>query len=444
MTLLLRSALMLGFGVSLFCTPWPNWFAIQSPALRTLGDLAVLTPFLAGLVLLWLVAFPFERALRAATFDPDTGSVADAPAPWRLGRYLEGFLRNQLLVFVIPLTLILFIANLTDGYSGLLTRWAGGWVWMPDAVLGVGALGVFFAAPVLLVRIWATEPLPQGALRRELEGLCRKIGMRCRDILVWKSDGMMVNAAVMGMWAPVRYVLLSDGLLSRMDSSQIAAVFGHEAGHVRYRHIPLFLVFAFVGWLVVAAAMELLLRWGARGGQLGETDLLVIQGCGLVLTLAVWGLGFGWVSRRFERQADVFGAACATPEPSGCRTPCSVHGPGRAADDNAREHGVGSATNAHARVCATGAAVFVSALERVAILNGIPRGERSWRHSSIASRVRFLTSLAGDPARACRFDRVVRRLQLVLLVAAGVGIVALTGYCIWFEPVLLRPASSGV
>jgi hypothetical protein len=72
------------------------------------------------------------------------------------------------------------------------------------------------------------------------------------------------------------------------------------------------------------------------------------------------------------------------------------------------------------RVCATGAAVFASALERVALLNGIPREERSWRHSSIASRIRFLLSLAADPSRAARFERVVRRTKVAMLLI-GLG-----------------------
>ena len=98
------------------------------------------------------------------------------------------------------------------------------------------------------------------------------------DLLVWRSDGMMINAAVMGLLAPVRYVLLSDGLLATMNVSQIEAVFGHEAGHVRHRHIQHFLLFALAGWFLVVGLMELLVRTvgivgrsaaGCRRGQAG-------------------------------------------------------------------------------------------------------------------------------------------------------------------------------
>jgi hypothetical protein len=57
----------------------------------------------------------------------------------------------------------------------------------------------------------------------------------------------------------------------------------------------------------------------------------------------------------------------------------------------------------------------------VAILNGIPSEERSWRHSSIGSRIRFLISLAGDPARARAFERLIRRIKTTFLAAAVLG-----------------------
>ena len=65
--------------------------------------------------------------------------------------------------------------------------------------------------------------------------------------------------------------------------------------------------------------------------------------------------------------------------------------------------------------------MFSSALERVAILNGIPLEERSWRHSSIGSRIRFLASVAGDPGRAERFERQIRRVKKILLATAVIG-----------------------
>jgi STE24 endopeptidase len=229
-------------------------------------------------------------------------------------------------------------------------------------------------------------------------------------------------------------VLLSDGLLAAMDHRQVEAVFGHEAGHVRCHHIPHFLVFAFVGWLAVAGLMELVARSALKAGGTVGVSAFTVQSIGIVATVALWGVGFGWLSRRFEREADLFGARCVTPPAEECRTPCSVH----------LEPDQAAVSNPDGRVCATGTAIFASALDRVALLNGIPHEERSWRHSSIGSRIRFLASLAGDPNRVARFERLLRHVKRVLLGLAVVGTLATAGYLYTVpRPAILRISAAG-
>ena len=122
-------------------------------------------------------------------------------------------------------------------------------------------------------------------------------------------------------------------------------------------------------------------------------------------------LGFGFVSRRFERQADLFGARCVAPDRAEeCAVPCSVHSPET------------DAARSASRLCATGAQIFTGALDYVALLNGIPRKERSWRHSSIASRVASLNSLCGDPKRVESFERLIKIIKSTLLVICVVGL----------------------
>ena len=62
---------------------------------------------------------------------------------------------------------------------------------------------------------------------------------------------MIVNAAVMGIVAPLRYVLITDAMIEQMDDTKIEAVFGHEAGHVKHHHIPCFLLFALTSGCIV-------------------------------------------------------------------------------------------------------------------------------------------------------------------------------------------------
>ncbi len=427
----LRTAIIVGFAVMVLLTRWPTWFTFENPALQTVGNLIVLSPFVVGVIAVWLAAYPLEKVIRAQTVDLVARVGEKQSKPWRLRAYLDFNLRYHLLIIIIPLTLILFAANMTQGYESVLQEWSG-WAWTPDLLLGAVALGVFVVSPLILVRVWRTVSLEAGPVRKRLEAVCGRIGLRCRDILIWHSDGMIINAAVMGLFPPVRFVLLSDGLLATMDARQIEAVFGHEAGHVQHRHIQHFLVFALVGWLLIAGLMELVARASSEPHSLFTLSALTIQGIGVAGGIIFWGLGFGWMSRRFERQADLFGARCVTPSEAGCSLPCSVH-----PDEKTVLTGGG-------RLCATGAAVFASALNRVAALNGIPSEERSWRHSSIGSRIRFLTSLAGDPHRGARFERLIRRVKIAMFALAIIGsAVWLYYWAVVPEPAILRLQAGG-
>ena len=427
-TLFLRGLILGGFGFLVLATPWCDRISLRgvSAWLQVLSDIVTLLVYVIACALLWFTAYPLEKRMHDTSESAD--SLSAAGTTYRLRSYLDANLRHHVLVVAAPMTLILFGSNVIRANEDRIVDWIGS-PWGADLALGCVAAIVFVISPAILRRVWHTEPLPPGPLRLELEALCGRIGLRCRDILVWRSDGMMMNAAVMGVVAPLRYVLLSDTLVSTMSPRQIEAVFGHEAGHVRHRHIEKFLIFAFVGWLAVAGTMEIVAWWATKSGGQADVSGSTVQTIGLGTTGVAWLLVFGWISRRFEWQADVFGAACAAPEADRCDQPCARHGV------------PGPEKNGESRVCMTGATVFASALERVAVTNGIPRDEPSWRHSSIAHRVAHLMALAGDPAEAARFGRITRRISQAIWIAGAVGVLI----CAWYwtrgiEPAMLRLA----
>jgi hypothetical protein len=65
--------------------------------------------------------------------------------------------------------------------------------------------------------------------------------------------------------------------------------------------------------------------------------------------------------------------------------------------------------------------VFANALARVAILNGTPLEARSWRHSSISSRMKFVRKIADDPEMRVAFLRSVRIIKLTILFCAALA-----------------------
>jgi len=370
----LAAVVLLGYG---------RWVLrdLHLEAIPLAGEAALLVPFVAALVLEWLLEYPFYREVRRRIAARQDAAAGARPA-WTLGEYLEYNLRHNLLFVAVPVSLIVVVYDALFLLAPLLPQRLA----EPTVLLASVAWSatVFVLVPLLIVRIWRTVRLPEGLTRQALLHACRQMRLRVRELLVWQTGGMIVNAGVIGLIAPVRYVLLTDGLLERMDRRQVLAVFAHEAGHILSHHLFYSVLFAVASVALcdfaghAATALFGLGPWTAQGIMLG------------LLALA-WLGGFGWISRRFERQSDVIGAWASDPA-----------GP-----------------DAEGRISPEGAAVFATALQRIAEISGVPMRQRKWRHGSIASRVEFVLHLGATGGSRRGIDRVVARIKAVLWAAAG-------------------------
>jgi STE24 endopeptidase len=130
-------------------------------------------------------------------------------------------------------------------------------------------------------------------------------------------------------------------------------------------------------------------------------------------------LVFGFLSRRCERQADVFGCravSCAQPH-------CFEH------------TSMTELAPAGTGLCRTGIGTFIEALEKVAVLNGICRSRpgwmQSWRHSTIARRVEFLHELRFDPRADATFQRKVGRVKWALVAGLALILMVLAAIQWW-------------
>jgi STE24 endopeptidase len=391
-------------GATLSTTNW-LWLCRQTPLVGdwlVVPGLLAAVPFLLSVLLVWIATYPADRAIREIALETYLFRGRPVRPIWPLPRYLMFNLRHQVLFILVPMLLILAARDLITRYEGWLREVSGQEV-LPDVLLGVAAVVVAIIAPTLLRRIWVTQALPAGPLRDRLLYLCGRLRMRCREILIWHSGGMIVNAAVMGVFAPFRYFLITDAML-QMEDRRIEAVFGHEAGHVKRHHILFFLLFAFISGCVVTSL-------GYRGRGVDRTTYqIAITAVALVLAFK-WGVLFGWISRCFERQADIYGVRTLAASGLPCRIPCRLHSP-EAFDNPGRKSEPGDP------LCQTAAHVFGETLNEVAVLNGIPTDARSWRHGSISSRSRTVIKFAQDPQATARFERGAYRVKVAIFVAA--------------------------
>jgi len=426
----LRFFLIAAFAAGMYLTPWSITIRQITWMRRVWGldEMVMMTPFLLGVLVSWIALYPADRGIRHVSFELRLWSSQPGRPAWSLAAYLLFMFRHHVLIIFAPMVpIVVAIDAVGNDHYGPWLRKSTGVPWFDQAVLVAVAGSVFLVAPVLLRYIWHTTSLPEGELRARLDGLCRRIGLSYRDILIWHSDGMVVNAAVMGLIRPVRYVLLSDGLLETMEDRKIEAVFGHEAGHIKHHHITFYLLFAIVSMLIVGGISELVNHYGREYFDSVAQARDYLQVTAMVMIVMVWGVGFGPVSRRFEWQADLFGARSVTPDIGSCDRPCIVHGTFEPPASQSRQASVPGPA-----VCASAAQIFGDALHDVATLNGIPIEARSWRHSSIGNRIRLLRQYAIDPAAISRLNRGVLAIKIMLALGTVVGL-AIGAWLYWPE-----------
>jgi Zn-dependent protease with chaperone function len=340
-------------------------------------ELVAMLPPLVGLAGTWWAYYPIERRVRDAVLlrQLDLGR-AIFPTPSR-GQYVLTQLRLHVLFLLVPILLII---------SDVLTLLA--------------AMTVVLMAPLLTRVVLEVEPVPHGPLREDLARICRQHRVKVRHLLVWKTQGSMINAAVMGLIGRLRYVLLTDALLESMSRRQVEAVMAHEIGHIRRHHMPWLLVSLLAVIVVVTMPIyQAQLGLAAAAEAAGEVAAWMDAAATAMVGAGVAAvfLAFGWVSRRFERQADTFSAR----HMSGPRDLDEVRG---------------------VRVTAEAADTVSGALETIARLNAVPARRRSWRHGSIAWRQDYLKAIVDRSPGTLSIDRQVRWIKRLAVVVLALGL----------------------
>ena len=422
---------LLGVALGVFGWGWAvdQFWRTERFGVLPCAELVVVAPFFAGMVLSWLFFYDADRAshqaayqvfdldpLARALLDPREFDAKMLPVDAHRdfgGRwaYVLFQLRQKLALVMIPVGLLLAQKEIQRRLSDLLGDW------QIAVNLGGSAcvLLAFIAMPWVVRLALGLKPLPSGPLRQRLLAASKRLGFRCSDILLWNTRSVMGNAMVVGLLPWPRYVVFTDRLLEEFNLDEVEAVFGHEVGHVKHNHMLFYLGFLSASMAVIALlSLTVLALLPSNFTELFGTDQKYLEAIPLMLGLVPYiFLVFGFLSRRCERQADVYGCravSCSSRD-------CLAHG-----DDIAlAERGRG--------LCPTGIRTFIRALEKVALVNGISRERpgflQSWQHSTIAKRVDFLQRLLVDPGAERTFQRRVALVKWALAVTLGLILVAL-------------------
>jgi len=381
------------------------WFGVLNTTRQVLGDLVMLdelifiTPPLMMIVWSWWAYYPIDRRLREATLIRwmDTGKPVHPV--WTASQYVISQFRHQVLLVLVPLVLMCTWMELVERYTPRF--WPSAELDPRPWLTLTGTAIIILCTPLIIRHLWDTIPLPAGKLRERLMAMCKQYRVGVRELLLWRTGGGMVNGAVMGVISPLRYILLTDALLELLPQEAVQAVMAHEIAHVRRHHLFWLLAVAggTVGLLMIGGtvfvalvnqAIEAQTDPYAAGAELTSIESIQAIVIGPMVALAGWVFIFGWVSRRFERQADTFAVQHIARQ--------------RVQANNQLETQV---------IDARSISVMTTALELVAQLNHISTGRRSWRHGSIAWRQAYLRTLDGKPIDGLPIDRVVGAIKLI-------------------------------
>ncbi len=366
-------------------------------------ELLAVSPALLTFIAGWWAFHPIEQRLRRASLFRVLEEGQPAYPEQSRWQFVWSNIRHQMLFVLVPVGLMGCWSESTTRLAAWLMRhqYAGGIVgrlgrWLAhDPAAEVARFGaqlfgiatVFLFAPAIMRLVWDAVPLGPGPLRDRLMKISDQAGVRVRELLVWRTYGTMINGAAIGLVAPLRYILLTDALLDHLPGRQVESVMAHEVGHAKYHHIPWLVLglmgamgmigvgFA-VGLTVIGLALPFV--WQGKSSTL-ITGLEFVQVGGMPIVLILGFASFGWISRRFEWQADAFAAKALS------------------VDESDTEVVTQEAVDA-----------MCGALGSVSQLGHADPRKWSFRHGSIQTRQHRLLALVGMPLHRLPIDRLVR------------------------------------
>lgn len=360
-------------GIWVFDLPSYPGFLRLFVVFPTVLDLLFLLLFAGLLTLVWFYAYEAHRAIyrsdisRGAYVYSNVAFSVPILLPWALLFGIADLLR------MLPFEMPKRVLDTAVGQTGYFLIFL--------------VLATIFA-PLLIRRIWRCRPLEDGFVRRRIDAICRRAGVRYADIVYWPIyGGRMITAGVMGLVGRYRFILVTDALLQLLRPEEVDQVIAHEVGHVKRKHLLLYLLFL-VGFMLVSYAayplsfITLFFVTPILGLILAlnlnpSNTIYAIYAIFLVTGIVIYfRYVFGFFIRNFERQADLFVFRLFP---------------------NAQP--------------------LISTFHKIAATSGQPADKPNWHHFSIKERIDYLHLCETDPSHIQRHDRKVRNSIAVFMTA---------------------------
>lgn len=156
-------------------------------------------------------------------------------------------------------------------------------------------------------------PLEDGELRSSLTALCEKYNVKIKDIYVMDASKRTTRANAFCTGFGKKTISLDDNLVNNYSTDKIVAVFAHEFGHAKYKHVLKSMWFAFFRISILILSLGIILNFPVICQAFGFEDVNYFFAFS-VLTMISWpisrifDMASNKISRTFEYQADGFAA----------------------------------------------------------------------------------------------------------------------------------------
>ncbi|PIE69591.1 MAG: peptidase M48 [Deltaproteobacteria bacterium] len=223
-------------------------------------------------------------------------------------------LRTLLLAVLLGAPLLAFILWFFEEGGSL--AWFYCWLFVVTVTILMQYL-----APVLIMPLFNTfTPLAQGELQATITTYAKqeKFAMRGIYTMDGSKRSTRLNAFFTG-FGRFRRIVFFDTLIEKLNTSEIVAVLAHEMGHYKKRHVFRLMTASILQTGLLFFLLSLLL--GNKGlfaafamDHLSVYASLVFFGFLYHPVSILLGIGFNWLSRRYEYEADEY-AAASTGDP---------------------------------------------------------------------------------------------------------------------------------
>lgn len=256
-----------------------------------------------------LISLPFELH-DTFVIEAQFGFNKTTPATFIMDRVKELVLAALLGLPLMALLLWLFAHVPLAALHG----WAA--VTVFSLVLG------FLAPRLILPMFFKIEPLADASLKEDIVTMAQRLDFPVAEVSVVDGSRRSTKAnAFFTGFGRTKRIALFDTLLKNHSREEVLAVLAHEIGHCKRRHVPKQIALS----LATTGLMFLVLHFALHDPRLcaafGVAQPTVAWGLAFFAVLfqplgLVLGLFSGWLSRRFEFEADAFAkAAMASPKP---------------------------------------------------------------------------------------------------------------------------------